>query len=71
MWNRIRDERLGRGWTITYLAGKADVTRQTIHTLENDPHYTPRGAIMVRIAAAFGCNLSDIFLTETAPTAGA
>ena len=62
MENRLRQIRLEKGMTISELARRAKVTRQTIYNIEGDPNAGVSYRVMARIALAMGVKASDIFL---------
>ena len=65
--NRMRETRRARGLTQAQLAGRADVSRQTVCEIEANPRYSTTGQIMARLADALGVNLGDLFWSEHGP----
>jgi len=60
--NRIRRFRFEHGeMTQEELAGKADVTRQTIIALESG-RYVPSLLLAVKLARVFGVGVEDLFI---------
>jgi len=64
--NRVRQERQTRGLSVTALARAADVSRQTIYSIEGDPSYNVGLDTMRRIAAALGVSVGDLYQTTEA-----
>ena len=58
--NSIRAAREAKGWTQADLAERVGVTRKTINTVENGV-FVPSTIIALRLAAAFGCRVEDLF----------
>ncbi|PDQ19219.1 LacI family transcriptional regulator [Mesorhizobium sanjuanii] len=56
---RIRSERIMRGWSLTELADRSDVSKAMLSTMERGKT-SPTAALLVRIAAAFGMTLSTL-----------
>jgi DNA-binding XRE family transcriptional regulator len=65
MRNRLREERMAQGVSVTELKRRSGVSRQTIYTIENEPAYTPLGSVMANLANALGVEIGDIFSRET------
>lgn len=61
--NRLRTLRLERGWTLDELAQRSHVSKSTIAQIERDRGPTLNNA--VRIAAAFGVSVYDIWAIPT------
>jgi putative transcriptional regulator len=67
--NRIRRLRFDNGeMTQQELAGRVGVTRQTIIALEAGK-YVPSLLLALRLAAAFGVRVEDVFQYEGGPSA--
>jgi putative transcriptional regulator len=60
--NRLKDIRAERSVTQEALAEAADVSRQTIISIEKGK-YTPSVDLALRIAAFFKLRVEDIFIT--------
>ena len=60
MKNRLRVLRAERDWTQADLAGKLDVSRQTVNALETGK-YDPSLPLAFRIAKLFGVRIEDVF----------
>jgi putative transcriptional regulator len=60
--NRLKDIRTERSVTQEALAEAADVSRQTIISIEKGK-YTPSVDLALRIAAFFKLRVEDIFIT--------
>jgi putative transcriptional regulator len=58
--NCLADLRAERGWTQADLAGRLDVSRQTVISLEKGK-YDPSLPLAFRIAAVFDCAIEDVF----------
>jgi putative transcriptional regulator len=58
--NRLREERLTRGWTQAELAELVGVSRKTINTIENGV-FVPSTLLALKIARAFGLRVEDLF----------
>lgn len=65
MRNRLRSLRSERGWTQAELAGRLDVSRQTVHAVEAGK-CVPSLALAFRIARLFGAPIEQIFEPEGA-----
>ncbi|WP_088834428.1 MULTISPECIES: helix-turn-helix transcriptional regulator [Paenibacillus] len=64
MKNRVREFRLEAGLSVVELAQKANTTRQTIHSIENQEEIKKvSGAIMFAIADALNRNVREVFLS--------
>jgi putative transcriptional regulator len=62
--NRIREARTTAGLSQEELAGRVQVTRQTIIALEGGA-YTPSLALALRLAAVFDRAVEQLFWFET------
>jgi putative transcriptional regulator len=58
--NRLRILRAEREWSQEVLAGKVDVSRQTINAIENG-RYDPSLPLAFKLAKALGLRIEDIF----------
>jgi putative transcriptional regulator len=63
MRNRLEAERSSRGWTQQELADRADVSRQTVISLERG-RYNPSILLAFRLARIFGVSIEDLFIYE-------
>lgn len=63
MENVLEQLRGERGLTQQELADKANVSRQTIISLENG-RYNPSIQLAFRLANIFGCQIEDIFMYQ-------
>ncbi len=63
MKNRLRVLRAERGWTQADLAGRLEVSRQTVHAIEREK-YDPSLSLAFRIARVFGRAIEEIFGTD-------
>jgi putative transcriptional regulator len=63
MKNNIRVERAILNITQEQLAQKINVTRQTIHAIENGK-YVPSTVLALKIARVFNKNVEEVFLLE-------
>lgn len=61
MDNRLAELRMARGWTQQDLADMADVSRQTIISLESG-RYNPSLILAFRLARIFDVRLEGLFL---------
>ena len=60
MKNSLRELRVRQGWSQEILAGRLDVSRQTINAIENG-RYDPSLPLAFAIAAVFGLAIESIF----------
>lgn len=60
MKNRVRELRTEKGWTQSELAERLDVSRQTIHAIENGI-YDPSLPLAFSIAKLFRKSIEEIF----------
>ena len=60
MNNRLRELRGGQGWSQADLAGRLDVSRQTVNAIETGK-YDPSLPLAFKIAKVFGCSIESIF----------
>ncbi|MCL2884024.1 MAG: helix-turn-helix transcriptional regulator [Oscillospiraceae bacterium] len=63
MKNRLEAIRRERGLTQEALAGRLEVSRQTVGSLENG-RYNPSITLAFKIARLFGLRIEDIFIDE-------
>jgi putative transcriptional regulator len=63
MKNRLEEKRTSRSWTQRELADRAEVSRQTIISLERG-HYNPSILLAFRLARLLDTQLEDLFLYE-------
>jgi putative transcriptional regulator len=61
MNNRLAELRMARGWTQQDLADMADVSRQTIISLESG-RYNPSLILAFKLARIFDVRLEGLFL---------
>ena len=61
MKNRLEEMRNHVGWTQQELADQAEVSRQTIISLENG-RYNPSILLAFRLARIFNVKIEDIFI---------
>ena len=60
MNNRLKELRAAHGWSQADLAGKLDVSRQTVIAVETGK-YDPSLPLAFKIAAVFGMAIEEIF----------
>jgi len=63
MNNRLKALRAERGWSQVDLAGRLDVSRQTVIAIETGK-YDPSLPLAFKIAKAFGLGIEEIFSPE-------
>ena len=63
MRNRLRVLRAERGWTQADLAGRLQVSRQTVNAVETEK-YDPSLPLAFRIARVFETPIEEIFEPE-------
>lgn len=56
---RIRVERESRGWSLSELAERADVSRAMIHKIERGES-SPTATLLARLSGAFGISMSTL-----------
>jgi transcriptional regulator with XRE-family HTH domain len=61
--NRLREIREDKGFSITDLANRSGITRQTIYRLENEQDDTANSKTLRALADALGVKVSDFFIT--------
>jgi putative transcriptional regulator len=64
MRNRLEECRARRSWTQQDLADRAEVSRQTIISLERG-RYNPSILLAFRLARLFDLQIEDLFLYST------
>lgn len=69
MKNRLREERVARGWSQGELADRADASRQTINAIEADK-YDPSLPLAYRLAALFELPVERVFFNPFVPGSG-
>ena len=62
MKNILKEAREEKGMTISELARKAGVTRQTIYNIETNPNAAVSSNVMESVASALDVKASSIFL---------
>lgn len=62
--NRVKELRIGRGWTQEQLAQAAGVSRQSINAIERD-RYVPSLELALTFARIFACPTDEIFQLES------
>ena len=60
MKNKVRELRSERGWSQGDLAGRLEVSRQTVNAIETEK-YDPSLPLAFRIARLFGLAIEDVF----------
>ena len=63
MKNRLKVLRAERGWTQAQLAGKLEVSRQTVNAIEKGK-FDPSLPLAFRLAALFQLSIESIFQPE-------
>ncbi len=63
MKNRVKEERARLNMQQQELAERIGVSRQTMHSIENN-RYVPSTVLALKIAAVFGKPVEDIFILE-------
>lgn len=64
--SRVRAHRSAAGLSQQTLAERAGLTRQSVSGIESG-HYVPNTAVALRLAAALGCAVEDLFGLSPAP----
>ena len=62
--NRVKELRIARGWTQEQLAQAAQVSRQSINSIERN-RYVPSLVLALTFARLFACSTDAIFQLET------
>ena len=70
MENRLRILRAERAWSQQDLAGRLEVSRQSINAIETGK-YDPSLPLAFRIAELFGGTIEDIFVSPSRRSSGA
>ena len=70
MINRLRVLRAERGWSQSDLAGKLEVSRQSVNAIETGK-YDPSLPLAFRIAELFNLPIEDIFESPSRRSSGA
>ena len=60
--NNLRDIRESKGFSVAELARKSNVTRQTIHRLENEEVDSANSKTLAALADALEVKVSDFFV---------
>lgn len=58
--NRLRQVRMGRGFSQTELASRSGITRQAVCAIEAN-QYLPTTAVALRLAGVLHCRIEDLF----------
>ena len=61
--NRVKELRVGQGWTQQELAKAVGVSRQSINSIERN-RYVPSLQLALIFARVFGCSIEEIFKLE-------
>jgi len=61
--NRLKEVRAELGLTQAELAARVSVSRKTINTVENSV-FVPSTILALKLAAALGCKVEDLFRLE-------
>ncbi len=64
--NKVRELRIGKGWTQQQLAEAVGVSRQSINSIECN-RYVPSLPLALMFARIFACTTDDIFKLESEP----
>lgn len=64
MANRLKSLRESKGMSQEELAARAGVSRTTIWNLETNPQADTTTKTLLKIAAALGTSVAEIFFTE-------
>ena len=64
--NRVKELRIGRGWTQQDLADAAGVSRQSVNSIERH-RYVPSLPLALTFARVFKCPTDTIFTLEKCP----
>lgn len=63
MKNNIRTERVGLNLQVQELAERIGVSRQTIHSIENN-RYVPSTILALKLSAVFGKTVNELFVLD-------
>jgi transcriptional regulator with XRE-family HTH domain len=69
--DRLRQIRIGLGWSITQAGEKSGVNRSYLGQLETGARLTTSPGTLKQICAAYGIPMSDVLLGDGTPTAAA
>jgi putative transcriptional regulator len=61
--NRVKELRIGRGWTQQQLAEAVGVSRQSINSIERN-RYVPSLPLALTFSRVFACSTDEIFALE-------
>lgn len=64
MLNKVRDKRVDVGMSVSELARRARVSRQSIYLIENGTTKNVSGQVMLAIADALRCDEREIFFRQ-------
>ncbi len=70
MINRLKELRAGRGWSQEALAGRLEVSRQSVIAIETG-RYDPSLPLAFRIAELFALPIEEIFVSPVQQRSGA
>ncbi len=70
MENLLRVLRAERGWSQADLAGRLEVSRQSINAIETGK-YDPSLPLAFRIAELFDCPIEEVFVSPSRRRSGA
>lgn len=70
MINRLKVLRAERGWSQQDLAGKLEVSRQSVNAIETG-RYDPSLPLAFRIAELFGLAIEEVFVSPSRRSSGA
>lgn len=62
--NNVAFIRRQRGLTVTALARRAGLARQTIYSIERQPGYRPSANVMFALSQALNENIANLFWQE-------
>ncbi len=63
MKNRLREMRVAKEWSQADLAGKLEVSRQTVNAIENG-RYDPSLPLAFKLARLFQVAIEEIFVDD-------
>jgi putative transcriptional regulator len=64
--NRVKELRVGRGWTQAQLAAAVGVSRQSVNSIERE-RYLPSLPLALTFAKVFECSTDEIFTLNLSP----